>query len=65
MCCSRSRLVADAFEFAFLQDAQKLRLQLQGNLADFVEEYRAAVGKLKTADPVAMGAGERTFDVSE
>src|SRR4051794_23693328 len=31
-------------EFALLQDAQELRLQMQGKVADLVEKDRSAVG---------------------
>ena len=54
------RILADALELALLQDAQELRLQIRGNLADLVEEQRAAVGELEPPDPVAHGAGERS-----
>jgi hypothetical protein len=40
-------------------------LQVQGDLAYFVEEDRAAVGKLEAADTIAMRAREGTFDVAE
>ncbi len=81
--CLRSRLVAaidartstiaraflaDAFELALLQHAQRLALQLERDLADLVEEQRAAIGQLEAADrgraraPVngAAGRGRRT-----
>ncbi|HKY35525.1 MAG TPA: hypothetical protein VJN18_06290 [Polyangiaceae bacterium] len=35
---------ADAPHLAFLEDPQQLGLQLETELADFVEEQRAAVG---------------------
>ena len=40
-------VVADSFEFTFLQYTQQFALQFERNLAYLVEEYRAAVGKLK------------------
>jgi hypothetical protein len=40
-------IVADALVFALLQDAQQLALQVERNLADFVEEDRAAVSELE------------------
>ena len=40
---------ADALELALLQHAQQLRLQLERQLADLVEEQRAAVGQLELA----------------
>ena len=42
-----------------------LRLQLQGDLADLVEEEGAAVGQLEPAGPVAQGPGERAPGVAE
>ena len=38
---------ADALELALLQRAQELHLHLDGDLADLVEEERAAVGELE------------------
>ena len=49
-------VAADALEAALLQDPQKLHLHLQRHVADLVEEQRAALGKLETADPRAQGA---------
>ncbi len=40
---------ADALELALLQHAQQLRLRLGRQLADLVEEQRAAVGQLEAA----------------
>ena len=40
---------ADALELALLEHAQQLRLQLERQLADLVEEERAAVGQLEAA----------------
>ena len=57
--------IADALEFALLQDAQQFHLQLRLQRADLIEENRAAVGGLKPADLVADGAGERSLDVAE
>ena len=45
--------------------AQQLGLHLQADVADLVEEQRAAVGRLEAADLVADGAGERALDVAE
>ena len=62
----RERLaIADAFERALLQDAQELRLQLERNLADLVEEQRALAGELESAGAIADRAGERSFDMAE
>src|SRR5262245_5626616 len=56
---------ADALELAVLQDPQELRLQLQGKVADLVEEERASVGELEPAGLSRERAGERAFLVPE
>ena len=56
---------ADSLEGAFLQNAEQLGLHFEGDVADFVEEERAAVGQLEAADLVAVGARERALDVAE
>ena len=56
---------ADAFEFAGFQDTQKFGLKLERDIGDFVEEERAAVGQLETADAVGARVSERAFDVTE
>ena len=62
----RDRLrAADALERHLLEHAQQLGLDLQVDVADLVEEERAAVGLLEPADAVAVGAGERPLDVAE
>ena len=58
-------VAAHALQFAFLQDAQELGLDLRGNLADFVQEDGAAVGQFKAAFALGEGAGERAFFVAE
>ena len=54
-------VAADAFQFAFLQDAQELGLDLRRDFADFVQKNGAVVGKLETAFAFGDGAGERAF----
>jgi hypothetical protein len=49
---------ADALKFAVFKHAQELRLQVEGKLADFVEEQRAVRGILEIAGARAAGAGE-------
>ena len=56
---------AQPLELALLQHAQQLRLQLERDLADFVEEHGAAVGQLEAADALADRAGERALLVAE
>ena len=40
-------ITADRANFFFLQNAQQLGLHLQRQFADFIEENRAAIGRLK------------------
>ena len=56
---------ADAFDFALLDRAQQLRLQLRAEVAHLVEEQRAARGELELADLLPDGAGERALLVAE
>ena len=56
---------ADAFEALLLQRAQDLRLQRQRQVADFVEEQRAAVRELELARLPRRRAGERALLVTE
>ena len=51
--------------FAFLQHPQQLGLELQGHVADLVQEQGAAVGGLEEAGAVAIGAGEGALAVTE
>ena len=57
--------LAHALKFPVLQHAQQLRLQLQRQLADFVQEQAAVARILEIAGPVALGAGERALGVAE
>ena len=43
----------NALEFAILNHAQEFGLHLQGQLADFIQEYGAPIGKLETAHSAA------------
>ena len=52
---ARARL-ADATDLARLDGAQELRLQLEGQLANLVEEDGAPVGRLEGADALAVRA---------
>jgi hypothetical protein len=56
---------AKPFECAFLDRAQELRLQLKWQFADFVEEERAPIGSLKTADSWGDSSGKGASLVSE
>ena len=56
---------AQPLELALLQHAQQLDLRRQVQLADLVEEQRAALGQLEAALLRRVGAGERAFLVAE
>ena len=58
-------LGADRIDLALLQRAQQLDLGVERQLADLVEEQRAAVGFLELADALVDGAGERALLVAE
>ena len=56
---------AERAHFLLLEDAQQLDLERQRQLADLVEEERAAVGLDEEAAPRAVGAGEGALGVPE
>ena len=56
---------AEPFELLLLQHTQQLRLQLQRNIADLVQEERAAVRHLEAADPLGDCPGKGALLVSE
>src|SRR5262245_64041599 len=56
---------AEPPELALLQDAQQLRLRIERQVADLVEEERRAVGQLEHADPLRIRTGERSALVAE
>ena len=56
---------AQSFKFTILQDPQQLRLQFEGQFADFVQKKSALVGQFDAADFLADGAGKPTFFVSK
>ena len=58
-------VAADALEDAGIEHAQDFDLGVGVDLADLVEEERAAVGLLEAADAALDGAGERAFFVAE
>ena len=58
-------LRAERLELALLQHAQQLGLQRRRDLADLVEEDRAAVGQREAALLVGRRAGERALVVAE
>src|SRR5712692_2788003 len=52
------RSPAEPLHLALLEDAEKLRLQFERQLADLVEEQRPALGLLEAADAARGRAGE-------
>ena len=58
-------IAADSLEAALLQDAQEFCLQGKLEFADFVKEYRAAVGLLEAPDALGAGPGESALLMSE
>src|SRR5262249_19881910 len=58
-------VLSDSPQFAFLDDAQHLRLRARRELANFVEKQRPRVGFFEDADALADGAGERATRVTE
>lgn len=57
--------VANAFDFAFLDDAEEFYLDILGDFADFVEKDGAAIGAFESSDVVFDGAGKRAAYVAE
>ena len=58
-------VTADAFEFAFLEDAEEFGLDLEGDFADFVEEDSTTVSEFEASFTFGEGAGEGPFFVAE
>ena len=56
---------ADPFDLAFLDRAQQLRLQVEPQIADLVEEQRAARRQFELAELLLHRAGERAALVAE
>src|SRR2546427_10433989 len=50
---------ADTLELLLLEDPEELRLELERDLADLVEEEGAAMGHLEASDLLRDGPGER------
>ena len=55
----------DALQLAGFKHAEQFGLLAQGNVGDFVEKERAAVGQLEAADAIGARVGECAFDVAE
>src|SRR5207245_7075124 len=57
--------VAQALELALLERAQELGLQLEGNIADFIQKQRPLVGQLEPSDLLRDRSREGAAFVSE
>ena len=58
-------IAAEALDLALLQGAQQFGLQVERELADFIEKERALVSELDAADFAGDGAGECALLVTE
>ena len=58
-------VAADAHDLALLQDAQQVGLRLEADVADLVEEDRAAFGDFELALLAVLRSGECAFLVAE
>src|SRR5947199_78426 len=56
---------ADGLDFALLQRAQELGLQIHGHVSDFIEKERAPLGGFEQTLLGLHGPGERALDVAE
>src|SRR5580692_9237696 len=56
---------ANAFEFPFLDHTQQGCLDLQGQVADLIEEEGTAVGEFEMSLLIGKGAGKGSFDVTK
>src|SRR5438105_3267417 len=54
-----------SFELAFLNHPQQLGLELQRNVADFIQQKSSLVRQLKPPDSLRQRTGERAFLMSE
>src|ERR1700722_12419465 len=62
---SQGSRASQTLEFSLLQNPQQLGLQLQRDLANFVEENRPLIGQFETADALRDGSGKSSFFVPE
>jgi hypothetical protein len=58
-------VAAQALEFALLENAQQLHLDVRRHVADFVQEHRPRIGLLELARLGSRGAGEGALLVAE
>ena len=62
----RARAIfTELLELAFLQDTQQLALEFERHFADFIQEQRAAIGQLESADTVLHRSRKGATDVAE
>ena len=60
-----SARAAETLELLLLKDAEKLGLEFERKVADFVEEKRAAIGQFETANFLVNGPSEGAAFVAE
>ena len=58
-------VVSQAFEFPFLDESQKLGLNGQGQIADFVQEQGSPLAQDDPAGVIPHGTGKGPLDVPE
>ena len=54
-----------AFKFVLLQGTQKLRLQIETDVADLIQKEGAAIRQLEPAPFLHQGTGESAFFVAK
>ena len=59
------RARTQAHHFTLLQNPQQFHLHVQRQIADLIEEQRAAIGRFKPAGLVGGSTGERAFFMAE
>ncbi len=58
-------IAAHPYDAPVLNSTKQLRLQVQRNIADFIQEQRPAIGLLELANVVCMSIGECALHVAE
>ncbi len=58
-------MFVEATDARIFEDAEEFGLEVEVDVADFVEEDGAGVGGFEDADAVAVGTGEGSFEGTE
>src|SRR5882724_12974137 len=56
---------AQSFKLLLLQNPQQLRLQFERNIADFIQEQRAAIRRFETSDLLRDSSSEGALFMTE